>query len=78
VRLWDLDAGESRLVEGHVGHVGSIVFAEGGRSFVTAGTDRTVRRWMDDLPTEPAAIRAFVEGATKETVTSLGLHPDKP
>ncbi|TKD09889.1 WD40 repeat domain-containing serine/threonine protein kinase [Polyangium fumosum] len=77
VRLWDLEAGESRLLEGHEGNVLAVRFAEGGRSLVTAGKDRTVRRWMDDLPMEAASLRAFVEAATPETVTSLGIHSDK-
>jgi len=77
VRLWDLEAGESRLLEGNLGDVFSASFTEGGRSLVTVGDDRTVRRFMDHLPVDPAPLTAFVAAATPETIESLGIQPDK-
>ena len=78
VRLWDLTVGESRVLEGHVGRVEGLAFALGGRALVSFGEDGTVRRWMDDLPTDAAGLRASVAAATAETVESLGVQMDAP
>jgi WD40 repeat protein len=78
VRLWDIEAGESRVLEGHRGHVTAVEFALGGQALISAGQDGTVRRWMDELPTDGATLRAFLEATTPETIESLGVHPRAP
>jgi eukaryotic-like serine/threonine-protein kinase len=60
VRLWDLGSGESRALQGHEGPVIQVLFSRDGRQVLSAGHDGTVRVWRDDLPLEPAALRAWL------------------
>jgi WD40 repeat protein len=65
-RLWDLselavaDVPPSRALVGHGASVSAVGFAADG-SVVTIGGDGTVRRWADDLPRDPAALRAWID-----------------
>jgi WD40 repeat protein len=59
----DLESGESRVLAGHTKEVVSVTFSPDGRVVVTASADGTVRRFWDDLPSEPGALRAWIEGA---------------
>ena len=63
IRLWDVEVGESRVLEGHQGSVTALGFALGGRALISSSSDRTLRRWMDDLPVDAAALRAFLATA---------------
>ena len=66
VRLWDLASGESRILRGHVGEVSSVAFSAEGKQIVSTSADGTLRIWPDDLPDDPAALRAWIETATSE------------
>lgn len=44
--LWDLTSGQSKWsVQAHNGHLGAIVTAPDGGSFLTVGNDKTIKRW---------------------------------
>ncbi|MEP7120303.1 MAG: protein kinase [Byssovorax sp.] len=66
VRLWDLASGESRILRGHTGPVSSVAFSADGRQIVSSSADGTLRIWPDDLPDDPAALRAWIEAATSD------------
>jgi WD40 repeat protein/heme exporter protein D len=59
-RLWDVRSGESRVLRGHEGPVVQVAFTRDGGHVLSAGQDGTVLLWVDDLPLEPAALRARV------------------
>jgi WD40 repeat protein len=71
VRLWDRRTGESRVVSGHVGAVRDVVWSGDGARVISVGEDGTVRGWEDDLPEEPAALRAWLAQAGGEGVEAL-------
>jgi eukaryotic-like serine/threonine-protein kinase len=64
LRLWDLASGESRILRGHTGPVSAVAFSTDGRQIVSTSADGTLRIWPDDLPEDPAALRAWIEAAT--------------
>jgi WD40 repeat protein/tRNA A-37 threonylcarbamoyl transferase component Bud32 len=59
VRLWDLATKESRVLRGHAARATGVAFLDNQR-FASIGWDGTLRSWSDDLPTEPAALRAWM------------------
>jgi len=59
VRLWDLATQESRVLRGHAARVTGVVFLE-DRHLASISWDGTLRSWSDDLPTDPAALRAWM------------------
>ncbi|MFL5350675.1 MAG: WD40 repeat domain-containing serine/threonine protein kinase [Hyalangium sp.] len=59
VRLWDLATSESRVLRGHTGWVTGVVFLD-DQHLASISWDGTVRLWLDDLPTDPAALRAWM------------------
>lgn len=74
IRLWDA-RGEGpalRVLTGHSGSVTSLEFADGGRTLVSAGADRTVRFW------DAASGRLMHSSAAQSTlVLSLAATPDR-
>jgi WD40 repeat protein len=64
VRLWDLASGEGRVLRGHTGNVGTVLFLPDGRALLSTGEDGTLRQWPDDLPSDPAALRAWMDTVT--------------
>ena len=67
-RLWDIASGESRVLRGHTDEVWSADFSRDGAMIVTSGKDGAVRLWSDDLPHDPAALRARIAEAAEDTV----------
>jgi len=61
VRLWDLQSGESRELRGHTDAVTGVTFSRDGKTVVSVSEDGTARVWADDLPWEPAALRAWLQ-----------------
>jgi len=59
VRLWDLATQESRVLRGHAARATGVVFLD-DRHLASIGWDGTLRSWSDDLPTDPAALRAWM------------------
>jgi WD40 repeat protein len=49
VWIWDLDSGESHVLEGHTGRIRSIAYSPDGKQIASGAYDRTVRIW--DLKT---------------------------
>jgi WD40 repeat protein len=75
VRVWDVATGESRALRGHVGQVGTVAFFPNGHALVSSGQDGSIREWPDNLPSEPEALRAWMEGVTAEAPRSgVSLH----
>ncbi len=69
-RVWPLDGGTPRVLEGHRGNVNAVAFLPDGRP-VTAGADATVRVWpregaSPDVATLPTALSALAVSADGE------------
>jgi hypothetical protein len=59
VRLWDVATHESRVLRGHAARATGVVFLD-DRHLASISWDGTLRSWSDDLPTDPAALRAWM------------------
>jgi eukaryotic-like serine/threonine-protein kinase len=75
VRLWDRESGESRTVPGPGGAARRVAFSPDGRFVISAGDDGKVHISADDLPADPAALRAFLARAGGEGVSTLLYSP---
>ena len=66
-RLWDVATGQSRGLEDASQ---TTVFAPTGPGLATTGEDGQIWIWRDDLPRDPAALRAWLLGQTDLTVNA--------
>ena len=73
VRLWDLASGEGRVLRGHEGAVLGVAFSSDGRRLASFSQDGMVRIWSDDLPHDPAELRAWL--AARVPVVGPALSP---
>ncbi|MBL9018964.1 MAG: protein kinase [Myxococcales bacterium] len=64
-RLWDVGAGESRELAGHAAWVWQVQWFADGTRLATSSRDGTVRVWSDELPRDPAALRAWLAAAAR-------------
>ncbi len=61
VRLWDVATGEARVLRAE-GWIADLAFVDAGATVIAIGAGGAVQRWRDDLPREPGALRAVVQG----------------
>jgi hypothetical protein len=74
VRLRDLAADGSWALSGHRGPIVALAGAADGRTLSSAGDDGTVRRWPNPVPAAPAALRGWLEGATRVVIGDYELR----
>ena len=74
VRLWDLQSGASRELVGHTLSAGGVTFSRDGTRVVSAADDGSIRLWKDDLPQDPAGLRAWFDAATPDSLAEYE-HP---
>jgi WD40 repeat protein len=71
--LHDLATGQRRSMRGHVSAVRGWFLADGRTLISIGGTDRpTIIRWRDDLPLDPAGLRAWIDAATTARIGEDG------
>jgi WD40 repeat protein/tRNA A-37 threonylcarbamoyl transferase component Bud32 len=61
VRLWDMATQESRIIGRHRDQVFLVKFSPDEKMIASVSLDGEVRLWSDDLPREPAALRAWLK-----------------
>jgi WD40 repeat protein len=76
VRVWSLDPVDAsivgskaavthRVLRGHSGWVWSATYLPDGKSLASASQDGSIRVWPEDLPRDPAELRAWLAAATR-------------
>lgn len=70
VRLWDLATGESRAIR-TLGAVAGVAWSADGHSVAAATDANLVQVFRDDLPHDPAALRAWLARAPAAPVETL-------
>ncbi len=70
VRVWDVASGASRELRGHHQAVDRVAVSADGKWIASHSVDGMVRLWSDDLPYDPADIRAWIKNATKDVIVS--------
>jgi WD40 repeat protein len=77
--LWDPETGEGRVL---LDANSTVAISPDGKLIAVIGQNGAIHLWSDDLPREPKALKAWIDGATEYTVRSgtarLGPDPDQP
>ena len=71
VRIWNLESGESRVLEGHTDVVRSVAFSPDGRQLASGSSDRAVRIWNLENMTCMEILEGHAGG-----VSSAAFSPD--
>jgi WD40 repeat protein len=69
--LWDLDTGNSIVLNGHTAGVTAVAFTTEGKSILSAGQDRVVRMWDVATGTELRRLEGH-----RDRVAALVVSPD--
>jgi eukaryotic-like serine/threonine-protein kinase len=78
LRIWNVSTGTSRVLSGHEGAIYSFDLTSDGRTIISSAADGTVRMYRDDLPEEPAALRAWIHAQATNEITMRQDTPAKP
>ena len=72
VRVWDLRSGASRELAKQGAPVTWITFSQDGKWLASVAEDGMVRLWKEDLPQDPAGLRAWLAAATPDSLAHYG------
>ena len=64
-RIWDVVSGDHRALRGHTSWLWGVRYFPDATRIATLANDGTLRIWTDDLPREPAALRAWILAAAQ-------------
>lgn len=76
VRLWDVRSGESRVLGAHNASVRAVALAPDGSWAASAGEDGVIQVWQDDLPRQPAELKAWIDGSVSDTIESISVEDE--
>jgi WD40 repeat protein len=71
VRIWDLETGAARALEGHTAGVWQVAWSPDGRALASASSDRTVRFWRAEDGAPMVVLRGHLD-----RVRSVAFSPD--